>query len=243
MKILSIGNSFSQDAQRYLHRIARKDGVALDTVNLCIGGCPLSLHHAHMKSGAVSHYLEVNGESSDFPVSLKDALCNSPWDAVTLQQVSHEAPYFETYEPYLSELAAYIRAHAPSAKILLQQTWAYEEGSKRLTAELGYANYKDMLADVRASYERAAEIIHADGIIRSGELFDRMLCAGIPRVHRDTFHATLGLGRYAIGLLWYATLTGKDVSEDRFSDLDEPATEEELCIARRCVAELVRDYR
>ena len=27
MKILSIGNSFSCDAQRYLHRLAKKNGV------------------------------------------------------------------------------------------------------------------------------------------------------------------------------------------------------------------------
>ena len=31
MDILSIGNSFSQDAQRYLSRIAKADGVELST--------------------------------------------------------------------------------------------------------------------------------------------------------------------------------------------------------------------
>ena len=45
MNILSIGNSFSQDAQRYLHRIAKADGCTLNTFNLYIGGCPLSLHY------------------------------------------------------------------------------------------------------------------------------------------------------------------------------------------------------
>ena len=33
MKILSIGNSFSQDAQRYLHRLALREGVQMKTVN------------------------------------------------------------------------------------------------------------------------------------------------------------------------------------------------------------------
>ena len=41
MNILSIGNSFSQDAQRYLHDIAKADGVVLSAFNLYIGGCPL----------------------------------------------------------------------------------------------------------------------------------------------------------------------------------------------------------
>ena len=32
IQVLSIGNSFSQDAQRYLHDVARSEGVALETV-------------------------------------------------------------------------------------------------------------------------------------------------------------------------------------------------------------------
>ena len=39
MKVLAIGNSFSNDAMRYLHGIAKADGVDMKTVNLFIGGC------------------------------------------------------------------------------------------------------------------------------------------------------------------------------------------------------------
>lgn len=48
MKILSIGNSFSQDAQRYLHRLAKHEGVQLKTVNLYIGGCSLQRHYENI---------------------------------------------------------------------------------------------------------------------------------------------------------------------------------------------------
>ena len=41
MKVLAIGNSFSNDAMRYLHGIAKADVVDMKTVNLFIGGCPL----------------------------------------------------------------------------------------------------------------------------------------------------------------------------------------------------------
>ena len=44
MKVLAIGNSFSEDATRYLHDIAKADGVALEVANLYIGGCPLDRH-------------------------------------------------------------------------------------------------------------------------------------------------------------------------------------------------------
>jgi len=76
MNILSIGNSFSQDAQRYLHRIARADGVDLYTCNLYIGGCPLSRHYQNMLADSRAYELEVNGERTGFFVSIKEALLN-----------------------------------------------------------------------------------------------------------------------------------------------------------------------
>ena len=91
MNILSIGNSFSQDAQRYLHRIAKADGFDLNTFNLYMGGCPLSLHYRNMISEERAYTLEMNGESTEFKVSLKDALLNRDWDVVTIQQVSSKS--------------------------------------------------------------------------------------------------------------------------------------------------------
>ena len=48
MKVLSIGNSFSGNAQRYLHRLAKHNGVNMRTVNLFIGGCSLETHYWNM---------------------------------------------------------------------------------------------------------------------------------------------------------------------------------------------------
>ena len=48
MKILSIGNSFSQDAHRYIHDIAKGEGVNIKCVNLYIGGCSLQTHYVNM---------------------------------------------------------------------------------------------------------------------------------------------------------------------------------------------------
>lgn len=238
MNILSIGNSFSQDAQRYLHRIARADGCTLNTCNLYIGGCPLSLHYRNMISEERVYILEMNGESTGFKVSLKDALLNRDWDVVTIQQVSSESPYYETYQPYLNKIVEYLRLCVPKAKIAIHQTWAYEQDSHRLNIELGYKNHTDMFEDVRASYEKAAKDIKADFIIPSGELFQKLISSGIERVHRDTFHASLGLGRYALGLLWYSILSGNDVKQNTFCDFDEEISKVDIEKAKECVAEI-----
>lgn len=126
----------------------------------------------------------------------------------------------------------------PKAKLVIHQTWAYEENSHRLNVELGYAHHKDMFEDIKRSYRAAADEIGADFIIPSGELFESLLDNGIEKVHRDTFHAGLGLGRYALGLLWYACLTGQHIENNTFSDFDEIISQTEIEIAKKCVTVL-----
>ena len=235
MRVLTIGNSFSEDATRYLAQIARADGVQLEVVNVCIGGCPLERHYMNMLGNKKEYMLQINGFHTGFVVSLEEALLSRKWDVITLQQVSHYSPKKETYYPYVTELTAYIRKLQPEAKLLFHETWGYEDGSHRLTVELGYKSRKDMLADVKASYKEVAEAEKFDGVIPSGTLLDKMLDEGIEKVHRDTFHASLGLGRYALGLLWFRMLTGMSVMNNSFCELDIPANDKEIAIAKSCV--------
>ena len=243
MNVLSIGNSFSQDAQRYLHRIAAADGVSLHTFNLYIGGCSLAQHYQNMLSRGAVYTLEMNGESTGFKVGLEQALLNREWDVVTLQQVSHQAPHYETYRPYLEKLVEYVRLCVPKAKIVLHQTWSYEQGSDRLCRVVGYGDNRDMLLDIQEAYHTAAQETGAELTIPSGELFDALLENGMRQVHRDTFHASLGAGRYALGLLWYRFLTGQEVADNSFNDPDEEVSSEQIDLIKRCVARLADQYQ
>ena len=235
MKILAIGNSFSDDATRYLHAIARADGTHMEVGHLYIGGCPLSLHHKHMQTDERAYTLGYNGFLTGFPVSLSEGLTNRAWDVVTIQQASHESFNPATYTPYGEELADYIRAKAPSARLIVHQTWAYEKDSERLHQIAGYDRAEDMLGDVVAAYAQFAARIRADGVIPSGEMLAALLRNGIPQVHRDTFHASLGVGRYALGLLWYHTLTGKSVAAIPFRDFDEAIDQKSIDIIKATV--------
>lgn len=238
MNVLSIGNSFSEDAQRYLHGIARADRMALNTYNLFIGGCTLACHYRKMLSEEKAYLLGVNGENTEFKVSLKEALLSCNWDVVTIQQASDKSPFYETYQPYLDRIVEYIRMCVPKTKIAVHQTWAYEQDSQRLNGGLKYSNHVDMYNDIVASYNKAAEAIRADFIIPSGTVFQKLIESGIEKVHRDTFHASLGIGRYALGLTWYAVLSGKDVKKNTFCDFDVEITGKDVEIAKECVAEI-----
>ena len=237
MRILCIGNSFSQDATTYLHQIARSNGDDFQIANLYIGGCPLEKHFRNMLSDERAYNLMFNGQVTYFMVSIREALLNRSWDVVTVQQASPSSPKPATYTPYGEELVAYVRKLCPKAKIVVHQTWAYEDGSPKLLDLMGYPTHDAMFADIENAYAGFAKAIDAYGIIPGGKLMQNMLHGGIAKVHRDTFHASYGLGRYALGLLWYRMLTGKSVAEIPFNDFDEPVAAEDIAIVKKLVDE------
>ena len=91
---------------------------------------------------------------------------------------------------------------------------------------------------VDSVYRRAKSEIGAEGIIPSGELMELLYKNGATKIYRDTYHASMGLGRYALGLLWFKLFTGRSVLNNSFSELDEPVSDEDLAIARRCAESL-----
>jgi hypothetical protein len=234
MKILSIGNSFSQDAQRYLHRLAKQEGVEIKTVNLYIGGCQLRRHYLNMLDDQVAYDFEFNGERTGIMVSIRQALVSDDWDFVTLQQASPISGRYETYSPYIEELATYVRKYCPHTKILIHQTWAYEDASERLM-RLGYASSKDMLSAVCDCYNKVSQSICSYGIIPCGEAMMRALDLGVEKMHRDTVHASLGAGRYLLALCWYKMLTKNDIIYNQFNDFDEIVTDQEREIVIKAV--------
>ena len=241
MDVLSIGNSFSQDAQRYVKDIAKADGVELNVFNLYVPNCTLGMHFRNMHSDQRCYQLQVNGYSTGFSVSLKEALLNRSWDVVTLQQASHRSWDLSSYQPYLQELAAYVRRLVPKAKLVMHQTWAYAKDLPRLQT-LGFDTPSAMLEKVVAAYGQAANAIGAQGILPCGLVLEELLKSGVESVHRDGYHASRGLGRYALGLTWYAVLTGRSVLENSFCDLDEPASPQQLGLAKTCVERIVTQY-
>ena len=239
MKILSIGNSFSDDAQRYLHDIAKNEGVEIETLNLCIGGCPLSSHAANVKSGDKAYFFHYNGDVlCDDLISLQDGIAMRDWDVVTLQQVSTLSFKEESFYPYIYELVNYVREKLPNAKIYIHQTWAYEHGSPRSFEVTDGKGSEFMLDGLRKAYRRAKSEIGADAIIPSGELMELLRMKGAKGIYRDTFHAGMGLGRYAIGLLWFKLFTGRSVLNNNYSTLDEITSDMDLKIARECAESL-----
>ena len=231
-KILCIGNSFSQDASRYVWGISRADGQEIKIVNLYIGGCDFARHFRNMLSENRAYAFEINGMvRTGIKVSLKEALLMEDWDFITFQQHSLQAADYETYRPYLDRLVEYVRQLCPKAKHMVFQTWGYEEGSKKLQST-PFSSHKDMFLALKKGYAEAKEGIGADGLIPGGEAIYAAVERNLPNIYRDSFHMSLGFGRYLLGLLFFGTMIGEKIEDNAFCDFDEPMTEEEIRAAK-----------
>ena len=235
MNILSIGNSFSEDAQRYLHKIAEANGKELFNANLYIGGCSLERHCQNIDEDASAYEYQALGVDGNLRISIKDALLSRKWDFVTVQEASIRSFRTEGYKEFLPRIAAYIREHAPDAKILIHKTWSYPAGHLAKNTEFTYT--REMYSRIERVCEYAKNLIGADGIIPSGETLERLMNRGLV-AHRDT-HAGYGLGRFALALTWYEVLFGESAKEYADIELDTAVSKAHRDIALQCAHEAV----
>ncbi|MBR6790664.1 MAG: DUF4886 domain-containing protein [Oscillospiraceae bacterium] len=229
LKVLCIGNSFSQDATRYLEGVASGGPVPLIARNLYIGGCSLERHANNLRRLAFEYEYQkdaVHMFKTIIPgrkngVSIRMALEMDEWDVVTVQQVSQLSGIYESYFPYLSEVLSVVREKAPQAQIMFHSTWAYEIDSDHPH----YGNYDrdqqkmyDAIQDVtaRISSEFGLPVLPTGRLIqtlRGLKPFD--YAGGGLSLNRDGFHLS-PYGRYAAALLWYKQLTGCSVKDNTF---------------------------
>ena len=235
-KIVVIGNSFGTDATRYIYGIARAAGKEVKIVNLYIPGCSLYRHYRNMISGERAYDFQINGMSTNIFVSLQEALLSDEWDYVVMQQCSPKSGEYEEYQPYLSELSAFVRKLVPHAKQYLQATWSFAEGAPRFKLT-PFETREQMIPAVRDAYEKAAQSINADGVIPSLDAMCKLYDVIGEETYRDGFHCNRGITRYMIGCLWYMTFFGRDVTDDTFRDFDTEVTEEQVDLARKIARE------
>ena len=227
MKLLSIGNSFSTDSHRFLHSLAEQNDVNLDCYNLFIGGCSLETHWQNYAQNNAFYDLEINGNEATRKISINEALTMEKWDVVTVQQASAYSGNFESYLPYLTDLAKVIKEKVPTAKIYFHETWSYEIDS----LHEGFLNYnsnqKEMYLCIKESSKKANDLINAE-IIPTGDII-QFVRENIPEFDykngglslcRDSFHLSEDYGRFLAGAVWFKKLTGQELKEHPFMNFD-----------------------
>lgn len=246
MKILSIGNSFSQDAQAYLHDAALSLGLDLECLNLYIGGCSLERHYNNLLSGERAYSPEYNGHAGEEAVSLGEVLEGDKYDVVTLQQASHYSGLYETYHPYIDELYKAVVKAQRNAKVYIHETWAYEIDSTHSAFPDYGSSQKKMFDMLHEAYGKVAGELGLDVIpVGSAVQYFRENVSEFDYAHggkslnRDGFHLSIPLGRLLSSLVWIEKITGRDVSGLTFVPAE--ASEEDKALIP-VIAENVHSY-
>ena len=126
VKVLAVGNSFSNNALMYFKDIVTASGNQAVTAHAMIGGCDFERHMRHADAYEADPN-DPDGHPYPGKKSLKELLTQDAWEYVTIQQVSHKSFKPETFQPHADRLIAYIRKYAPQAEIVIHQTWAYRD--------------------------------------------------------------------------------------------------------------------
>lgn len=157
LRIFLIGNSFSQNATRYLPQLAEEGGHLLKIGRAELGGCSLQ-RHWEIAEAAEKNPDDPKGKAYNGK-SLRELLSKGTWDVVTIQQNSMNSGDVNTYRPYAKKLFDLVRSIQPNARIIMQQTWAYRTDAKTFTqvADKQFASSaKEMWEKSRAAYHTIA---------------------------------------------------------------------------------------
>ena len=200
LNILTIGNSFTDDPTAYLKPIANADGITLNITKAGHGGSSIWQHWMYHKQGKGFYGTQTvagdamkpsdpdaTGEWSKKLINYIDPELNGGkyFDIITFQQVSGDSGKLKTYgfeeedpegtyDNCAENLAKLLRTYQPTAEIVLQETWAYEQGYSPLGSNYGVNGkesdleaqtnmYNKIVYTVSTACERLAKITTDDG--------------------------------------------------------------------------------
>lgn len=217
-KVLSIGNSFSEDAHRFLWSIAQSYGIAPENIviaNMYIGGSELAQHVTNLTNDAAAYtyqYYEKATVETINGVKLSQAIKAERWDVVTFQQASHFSGMAVNYANHIETLTKFVETNAtnPNVQIMWHMTWAYQQTS----THSGFVNYdKDQMkmynAILDAVNKKVTPISQVMTVIPAGTAIQNARTSYVGDLFtRDGYHLSDPLGRYIAGLMFFKSITG-----------------------------------
>ena len=217
LKILCIGNSFSEDSTKYLYDIAKAAGIEKVVIgNLYIGGCSLATHLTNLNNNSASYKYYYNNSGSWKSIDsykISTAVKSDDWDFITIQQVSGNSGVADTYDD-LNAILNIVEPMNPSARLVWHMTWAYQQGS----SHSDFNKYgKDQMtmynAIVNAVQTKIVTNDKIEIIIPAGTAIQNARTSYIgDKFTRDGYHLN-DLGKYIGGLTFVKALTGVSINK------------------------------
>lgn len=220
LRILGIGNSYTEDTFWAMPEVARAMGVEqLELATLVLGGTQLNRHYALLQREGSRYILHRSTDGSW--VTRQDGALSEvkdvAWDFIILQEHSLFASRPETMSN-VGRMADAVRKIFPDAVLVWNMTWSYppentETEFVTVFHSDGAAMYQGIVDTARETIlplEQIALIIPNGTAIQNAR--ETYLGDATPLLFRDELHLADGSGRVIAAMNTLATLTGLDVS-------------------------------
>ena len=206
LRVLAIGNSFTDDPIAYFDAIVRASGI--DRSSLCL--------YTAVKGGASLEYWATTCHDGDeVTITRRSGLVTMPiiqapikellaqdWDVVTVQQLSNLAQDSTSLSPYLPYLVNEIRELCPNKDVVIafQQVWSYWGGD----LQTSIYNWQNISEVAKSTIDYGIDMI-----IPTGTAIQNARATTLNTPHgllRDDKHLAFGVGRYVAACTWFEAL-------------------------------------
>lgn len=221
MKILFVGNSFSEDTVEHAVNIAHSFGIENVKIGtLYVGGCSIEMHYNHISTDVpvyLYHLNEGDGWSSTENFKISDALKSDDWDWVVIQHGTRGTSRYTSIECYekLSPLIDKIKAIInKDVKIAFNLTWMGEPTNPHHEI-VSYGGNVGLMREklIEVTQKVVLSNPKIDVLIPTGTAVENARTSNIGILTRDTYHLSFDKGRFIAGLTLISTLTGIDASK------------------------------
>ena len=213
LRVLTIGNSFSDDSMEYVYKIAKESGyeyVELGNVRRDSGSLANHINDFNSTTKNYAYRYWADGATGwnhnwDKNATLKSVLeLGIEWDYVVFQQVSDQSGNASTYDD-LNTLMDLVRPYCPTAKFAWLMTWTY-----RADYVTKGPSYESIISAVTTKITTNTNI---DVVIPCGTAIENAKGSYITdvQIQRDARHLNYGIGRYIASLTFFKALTGESI--------------------------------
>jgi len=210
LRILAIGNSYTEDGTAYIQEIA--DGLKISRNNYCVysaihSAASLEYWHSEISRNASHNITRIAGSiTMDETAKKMKSIIKQPWDIIVLQQYSGDAINYSSYNPYLRNIISCIIQNCtnPNVSIAWQFIHSYKTGFSA-TYSNNYTRWKQIAYATAKMYVNDG----IDIIIPTGTAIQNArntTLNGPNELTRDGTHLCYGLGRYIAASAWVETL-------------------------------------
>jgi hypothetical protein len=227
IKLFMIGNSFSQNAMKFLPDIAVAGGKKFKVKIAYIGGGTMEQHCQSLNAYEKDPNDKLARRYDN--KSLPEMLQAEKWDLVSIQQGSSRNWDKTSYMPFAGQLALTVKKYVPDAELILHVTWSrhdtglinttspakkfannqllIQDASESIAKDLGNIRMVQSGLAIKKAYEDIASDFKIENPPNSKSPFNTL--------HADGLHVN-NAGCYLVACVWYEFLWNESIVGNNF---------------------------